>query len=68
MPRSVNGKKAASIFFGRPTVKIPYGLTSTFLGMPPIFVLPSTSRAANGSWNAQVWHDLVQWSLASQLD
>ncbi len=56
-PRALafNGKKAPSIFFGRPTVKIPYGLTPTFLGMPPIFVLPSTSRAANGSWNAQVW-------------
>ena len=58
-PRVVafNGKKSAQIYFGRGAVR--YGRQSDMLGTTIIFVLPSTSGAANGVWNPAHWHELA---------
>lgn len=54
-----NGKKGASKFLGVPSAKLEYGLHQRTVDATRIFVLPSTSRAANGSWVEQPWHDLA---------
>jgi len=58
-----NGKRAAAEFYGLPTARIAYGTAPPVAGLPPIFVLPSTSRAANGNWDAGIWHAFAQRSL-----
>jgi double-stranded uracil-DNA glycosylase len=55
-----NGKRAAAEFYGLPTARIAFGAAPPVDGMPPIFVLPSTSRAANGNWDAAVWHAFAE--------
>ncbi len=52
-----NGKKAAHMYYGRTTVS--YGRQADLLGAAIVFVLPSTSGAANGAWNAIYWHELA---------
>lgn len=60
-----NGKLAASIFLGKPTGRIGYGMQrDADFPMTAIFVLPSTSGAACRSWDASVWFALAQ-SLAA---
>lgn len=51
-----NGKKAAEVFFGE---KRDYGLVDN-LGSTRIWVLPSTSGAANGYWQEDYWHKFAQ--------
>jgi TDG/mug DNA glycosylase family protein len=58
-----NGKRAAAEFYGLPTARIAYGEAPPVAGMPPIFVLPSTSRAANGNWDAGIWHAFARRAL-----
>jgi len=53
-----NGKRAAQEFFGRRTVS--YGLQPDRIGETEIFVAPSTSAAANGSWDLSWWRDLAE--------
>jgi TDG/mug DNA glycosylase family protein len=53
-----NGKRAAQEFLGRGDVR--YGVQPIRLGRTVLFVAPSTSAAANGSWDAAVWHDLAR--------
>ena len=52
-------KKAAGLFYGRPTGAIALGR------QPPdlceIFVLTSPSGAASGSWSLQPWRELAAW-------
>ena len=52
-----NGKRAAQEFFRHN--EIEYGVQATRLGRTVLYVAPSTSRAANGSWDVSVWHDLA---------
>jgi double-stranded uracil-DNA glycosylase len=54
-----NGKKAASLFFGVPGMKLAYGMAPALPDFPPVMVLPSTSGAANGSWDAAPWFALA---------
>ena len=63
-PRVVafNGKKAAQMYYGRSTVN--YGRQADLLGTTVVFVLPSTSGAANGAWNAAHWHELAAFIRA----
>ena len=60
-PRVVcfNGKRAAKEFFRIDQVE--YGTHAGCEDLPGIvlFVAPSTSGAARGSWDARVWHDLA---------
>jgi len=53
-----NGKKAAQVFLGRH--RVVYGLQSERVGETRLFVAPSTSRAANGYWNAEIWSELAK--------
>ena len=52
-----NGKKAASVYFGR--ARVEYGLQSETVGATKVFVAPSTSGAANGFWNEDHWLELA---------
>ena len=53
-----NGKRAAQEFLGASSVE--YGVQPIRLGRTVLFVAPSTSAAANGSWDASVWRDLAR--------
>jgi len=53
-----NGKRAAKEFFG--VREIGFGLCRELIGATRLFVAPSTSGAANASWNAEFWHQLAQ--------
>ncbi len=55
-----NGKKAASVFLGRPTGKLDYGKQSGLIGSTEIWILPSTSGAANGFWSIRPWRDIAR--------
>jgi TDG/mug DNA glycosylase family protein len=52
-------KKAASLFFGRPTMKIPLGRQPPLADFPVVFVLASPSGAASGAWTVQPWQELA---------
>ena len=53
-----NGKKAAKIFLG--TKEVTYGLyKEKKIGDTVIHILPSTSGAANKSWDITFWSDIA---------
>jgi len=52
-----NGKKAAQVFLGR--TRVEYGLQTERIGDTRLFVAPSTSGAANGFWNEDLWFELA---------
>jgi TDG/mug DNA glycosylase family protein len=54
-----NGKTAALAALGKRVKRLAYGPLSLPGGAPPAFVLPSTSGAANGSWDDGPWRDLA---------
>jgi TDG/mug DNA glycosylase family protein len=54
-------KKAASLFFGRPTGAIALGRQPPVDDLPNIFVLASPSGAASGAWTLAPWRDLAEW-------
>ncbi|MGI9043939.1 MAG: hypothetical protein ACR2GK_07405 [Gemmatimonadaceae bacterium] len=58
-----NGKRAASeaLRLRRPS----FGLQADSIGPAQVFVAPSTSGAANGTWDAQHWHALARLVLPS---
>jgi len=60
-PRIVafTSKKAASLFYGRPTPAISFGRQPPIDGYPDMFVLPSPSGAASGHWTVQPWRELA---------
>jgi double-stranded uracil-DNA glycosylase len=49
-----NGKNAAGAALGR---SVEYGGQAEALGGVPCLVLPSTSGAARGYWDVNVWRD-----------
>ncbi len=55
---SFNGKKAAQIFLGNRRVDL--GPQPEQVGETRLFVAPSTSGAANGYWNVEVWYELAE--------
>jgi TDG/mug DNA glycosylase family protein len=61
MTIAFTSKKAASLFYGRPTKVITLGRQPSSEGFPDIFVLASPSGAASGSWSIQPWQDLADW-------
>lgn len=67
-PRTVafTSKKAASLFYGRPTTAIALGRQTPLPDFPDIFVLASPSGAASGSWSLQPWHELADWVRLQQ--
>src|SRR6202035_93711 len=60
-PRTIvfTSKKAASLFYGRPTKAIALGRQPSLDDFPIIFVLTSPSGAASGSWSVQPWQQLA---------
>jgi TDG/mug DNA glycosylase family protein len=54
-------KKAASLFYGRPTKTIALGRQPSSENFPEIFVLASPSGAASGSWSVHAWQELADW-------
>jgi len=62
-PRAVafNGKRAAAVFYGRRSRDLTYGPAGAVADFPPVWVLPSTSGAACGTWSVEPW----QWLAAS---
>jgi double-stranded uracil-DNA glycosylase len=62
-PRTIafTSKKAASLFYGRPSSVIALGRQKRDEILPEVFVLPSPSGAASGHWTLEPWHDLAEW-------
>lgn len=62
-PRTIafTSKKAASLFYGRPSSGIALGRQARDGGLPEIFVLPSPSGAASGHWTLEPWRELAAW-------
>jgi TDG/mug DNA glycosylase family protein len=54
-------KKAASLFYNKPTGSIPLGRQASEPGFSEIFVLSSPSGAASSHWTPQPWNDLANW-------
>jgi double-stranded uracil-DNA glycosylase len=52
-------KKAASLFYARPTTAIALGRQARLDDFPTIFVLASPSGAASGAWSQQPWQELA---------
>jgi double-stranded uracil-DNA glycosylase len=52
-------KKAASLFYRRPTKAIGLGRQPPQDDFPDVFVLASPSGAASGSWSVQPWQELA---------
>jgi TDG/mug DNA glycosylase family protein len=60
-PRTIafTSKKAASLFYGRPTKAIALGRQPSQDDFPDVFVLASPSGTASGSWSVQPWRELA---------
>ena len=58
-------KKAASLFYGRPTKALALGRQPPLEDFPIIFVLASPSGAASGLWSVQPWRELAD-SIGAQ--
>jgi double-stranded uracil-DNA glycosylase len=53
-------KKAASLFYGRPTARIALGRQPPLPDCPVVFVLASPSGAASGAWTVEPWQELAE--------
>jgi double-stranded uracil-DNA glycosylase len=53
-----NGKRAAREFFR--CEEIRFGVQAVRIGKTVLFVAPSTSAAANATWDPAVWRDLAR--------
>jgi TDG/mug DNA glycosylase family protein len=62
-----NGKRAAAVFLGVPSGALSYGPAPAPPGCPPVHVLPSTSGAASGRWDASYWHALARAVSGAEL-
>jgi len=54
-------KKAASLFYGRPTKAVTLGQQPRDQDFPEVFVLASPSGAASGHWSVRPWQELADW-------
>ncbi|UFW56597.1 mismatch-specific DNA-glycosylase [Bradyrhizobium diazoefficiens] len=65
-PRTIafTSKKAASLFYGRPSSGISLGRQPRDGSWPEVFVLPSPSGAASGHWTLEPWRELAAWIAA----
>jgi len=54
-------KRAASLFYGRPSSGISLGRQPRDDSLREIFVLPSPSGAASGHWTLEPWRELAAW-------
>jgi double-stranded uracil-DNA glycosylase len=56
-----NGKMAASILFAKPTRSLDYGRQPNVAEGPILWILPSTSGAANRYWSDFEWDALARF-------
>lgn len=54
-------KKAASLFYSKPTSLLSLGRQQSTDCFPAVFVLSSPSGAATGHWTLQPWLELAEW-------
>ena len=54
-------KKAASLFYGRPTKAVALGRQQAEDDFPEVFVLASPSGAASGHWSVRPWQELADF-------
>jgi TDG/mug DNA glycosylase family protein len=68
-PRTIafTSKKAASLFYGRPTTALALGRQPPLEDFPDVFMLPSPSGAASGHWSLQPWQELAE-AVIARLD
>jgi double-stranded uracil-DNA glycosylase len=68
-PRALafNGKRAAAEFFDVATAILRYGRQSERIGRTSVYVLPSTSGAANGYWSLDPWLALASGFIIEDL-
>jgi len=59
MTIAFTSKKAASLFYGRPTKAVALGRQPPLEDFPIVFVLASPSGAASGHWSVQPWQELA---------
>jgi TDG/mug DNA glycosylase family protein len=59
-----NGKRAAKEFYG--VDEVSFGIQPALIGRTRVFVAPSTSGAANGSWDHEAWRQLAGQVLGDQ--
>jgi double-stranded uracil-DNA glycosylase len=59
-------KKAASLFYARPTTAIAPGRQPPLDDFPDVFVLTSPSGAASGAWSLQPWQELAEHVRSKQ--
>ena len=52
-----NGKNAAKVYLNQ--IKVDYGIQNEKIGNSEVFILPSTSGAANGFWDINKWKLLI---------
>jgi len=55
-----NGKRAASVVTQTPGTALRYGLQDIQIEQSSVFVLPSTSGAANAHWDERPWFELAR--------
>jgi double-stranded uracil-DNA glycosylase len=55
-------KKAASVFFEKPTRNINYGLQDNVLGQTRFWVLTSPSGLARSYWDEAIWQALAEFA------
>lgn len=62
-PRTIafTSKKAASLFYGKPSREIALGRQTRGEYSAEVFVLPSPSGAASGHWTLKPWRELAKW-------
>ncbi len=62
-PRTIafTSKKAASLFYGKPTSALALGRQEAMEDFPAVFVLSSPSGAASGAWTLRPWRELAEW-------
>ena len=64
MTIAFTSKKAASLFYGRPTKAVTLGRQPPQQDLPIVFVLASPSGAASGHWSVIPWQELADWIRA----
>jgi TDG/mug DNA glycosylase family protein len=57
-------RKAASLFYGKPSAMISLGRQQADGQFPDVFVLASPSGAASGHWTLRPWRELAAWIAA----
>ena len=53
-----NGKNAAKVYLNQK--QVDYGYQNKKIGTSKIFIAPSTSGAASGFWNINIWKNLAK--------